>query len=282
MFPTLTFHDGGFLGDDYWVIDNIGEFDEAGLFTPCIGSPSACDEWWPSDDDFSENDNGPGGSRQITGNFYIENSAGDNNRLAPAVWNNAPNTRSLMRLYAEEFYPVAISHSAGLLKTFVDTVCPPPIADFTVANPAPDCAPHTVEFRDASEGGSIDTWRWDFGDGSESTARNPAHVYTSPGTYIVTLSVSGDCGEDTRVIRDLVRILPGTPVFDENGVETARAEVTLATQIPEAKCRQINLGYRDPATINPDDYANREDEGVLLVPHAGERRYRLANPPRWA
>ena len=32
----------------------------------------------------------------------------------------------------------------------------------------------------------------------------------------------------------------------ENGVETPRAEVTLATQIPEAKCRQINLGYRDP------------------------------------
>ena len=48
--------------------------------------------------------------------------------------------------------------------------------------------------------------------------------------------------------------------------ETPRAEVTLATQIPEAKCRQINLGYRDPATINPEDFANREDEGILLVP----------------
>ena len=68
----------------------------------------------------------------------------------------------------------------------------------------------------------------------------------------------------------------------ENGVETPRAEVTLATQIPEAKCRQINLGYRDPATINPEDYANREDEGVLLVPHAGEHLFCLANPPGWA
>ncbi|GIT05564.1 MAG: hypothetical protein CM1200mP29_09750 [Verrucomicrobiota bacterium] len=60
-----------------------------------------------------------------------------------------------------------------------------------------------------------------------------------------------------------------------------RAEVTLATQIPQAKCRQINLATA-PATINPGDYANREDEGVLLVPHAGERLYRLANPPGWA
>jgi len=68
----------------------------------------------------------------------------------------------------------------------------------------------------------------------------------------------------------------------EDGVETPRAEVTLASQIPEAKCRQINLGYRDPASVNPDDYANREEEGILLVPHAGERLYRLANPPAWA
>jgi len=68
----------------------------------------------------------------------------------------------------------------------------------------------------------------------------------------------------------------------ENGVETPRAEVTLATQISEAKCRQINLGHRDPVSINPDDYANREDEGILLVPHAGERLFRLANPPAWA
>ena len=58
--------------------------------------------------------------------------------------------------------------------------------------------------------------------------------------------------------------------------------MTVASQITEAKCRQINLGYRDPATLNPDDYANREEEGVLLVPHAGERLYRLANPPAWA
>ncbi|HCV98191.1 MAG TPA: hypothetical protein DGJ56_02730, partial [Verrucomicrobiales bacterium] len=61
-----------------------------------------------------------------------------------------------------------------------------------------------------------------------------------------------------------------------------RVEVTLATQIPEAKCRQINLGYRDPATINPEDFANCEDEGILLVPYAGERLFRLANPPAWA
>jgi lactate racemase len=57
--------------------------------------------------------------------------------------------------------------------------------------------------------------------------------------------------------------------------ETPRIAVTLATGIPEERCRRINLGYRDWRTINPDDWANREDEGYLLVPHAGEQLYRL-------
>jgi nickel-dependent lactate racemase len=68
----------------------------------------------------------------------------------------------------------------------------------------------------------------------------------------------------------------------ENGKEQCRAKVTLATQIPADKCRDINLGYRDPETIRPEDYANREHEGVLLVPKAGERLFRLKNPPSWA
>lgn len=61
----------------------------------------------------------------------------------------------------------------------------------------------------------------------------------------------------------------------ENGVEKCRVQVTLASQIPEKVCRQINLGYRDPESIEIEDYANREDEGILLVRKAGEQLYRL-------
>ena len=68
----------------------------------------------------------------------------------------------------------------------------------------------------------------------------------------------------------------------ENGVEKCRAQVTLATQIPREKCEAINLGYRDPKTINVEDFADREDEGILLVRKAGEMLYQLKNPPKWA
>jgi nickel-dependent lactate racemase len=73
----------------------------------------------------------------------------------------------------------------------------------------------------------------------------------------------------------------GIGVF-ENGVEKCRAQVTLATQIPPETCRKINLGYRDPKTIRKEDFANREDEGVLLVPKAGEMLFHLEHPPKWA
>jgi nickel-dependent lactate racemase len=68
----------------------------------------------------------------------------------------------------------------------------------------------------------------------------------------------------------------------ENGVEQCRIQVTLATGIPEATCRKINLGYRDPKSIRPEDFANREHEGVLYVPKAGEMLYHLKQQPKWA
>ena len=68
----------------------------------------------------------------------------------------------------------------------------------------------------------------------------------------------------------------------ENGIERPRIQVTLATQISEDVCRSINLGYRDPASIAVADYRDREDEGILYVPKAGEMLYRLKDPPEWA
>ncbi|MGO8676938.1 MAG: lactate racemase domain-containing protein [Limisphaerales bacterium] len=67
-----------------------------------------------------------------------------------------------------------------------------------------------------------------------------------------------------------------------NGIEKCRARVTLATRLSAEKCARISLGYRDPKDLRPEDYANREDEGVLLVPKAGEMLFRLKNPPPWA
>jgi len=62
-----------------------------------------------------------------------------------------------------------------------------------------------------------------------------------------------------------------------NGVETPRVNVILATRIPEEVCREINLGYTDPDKLVIADLENREDEGILVVPNAGEMLYRLSD-----
>ena len=61
----------------------------------------------------------------------------------------------------------------------------------------------------------------------------------------------------------------------ENGVEHPRIQVTLATGIPREMCEQVNLGYRDPASIDPAEWAARNDPDLLVVPRAGEYLYRL-------
>ena len=70
--------------------------------------------------------------------------------------------------------------------------------------------------------------------------------------------------------------LRGIGAYDaKTGVERPRINVTLATRIPEERCRKVNLGYLDPESINMDDWRNREDEGILVVPKSGELLFRL-------
>jgi nickel-dependent lactate racemase len=61
----------------------------------------------------------------------------------------------------------------------------------------------------------------------------------------------------------------------ENGIEKPNVKVTLASKISAEACARLNLGYLDPSKINVEDWKNREEEGILYVPKAGEILYRL-------
>ena len=60
-----------------------------------------------------------------------------------------------------------------------------------------------------------------------------------------------------------------------DGVEKPRIRVTLATGIPNERCERIGLGYMDPDSVVLSEWEGREDEGILLVPRAGEKLYRI-------
>ncbi|MEZ4937305.1 MAG: M4 family metallopeptidase [Crocinitomicaceae bacterium] len=84
-----------------------------------------------------------------------------------------------------------------------------PIAEFSVDNTA-NCS-GVVHFTDNSSDNPT-SWLWDFGDGSTSTDQNPIHIYTSNGTYNVTLTVSNSFGNDDEIKNNFITITtPSTP-----------------------------------------------------------------------
>lgn len=90
-----------------------------------------------------------------------------------------------------------------------------PNANFT-AFPVSGGAPLTVSFADTSSPGSapITAWEWNFGDRSPiGTEQNPNHVYTAPGLYTVTLTVTTAAGTDKETKVQFVNVA-GAPVAD--------------------------------------------------------------------
>ena len=67
--------------------------------------------------------------------------------------------------------------------------------------------------------------------------------------------------------------LRGAGTWDPAAGERCRVTVTLATGIPEDEVRAVGLEYRDPASIDLDEWSR--DPDTLVVPDAGEQLFRL-------
>ena len=108
-----------------------------------------------------------------------------------------------------------------------------PVASFS-ATPTSGTAPLTVQFTDSSSG-SPTAWSWDFGDGSPAeTNRNPSHVYSSAGTFSVSLTATNSAGSSTVTKTGLITVTDSQPSaqvtagdFTSNYSSTATTAVTL-------------------------------------------------------
>ena len=68
---------------------------------------------------------------------------------------------------------------------------------------------HDASFDNSSNTATINSWSWDFGDGSPGVScsgsgctaeQNPTHTYLVPGTYTVTLVTGGTHpGTETKI-----------------------------------------------------------------------------------
>jgi len=79
--------------------------------------------------------------------------------------------------------------------------------------------PLRVNFTDLTKDG-VTSWLWDFGDGSTSTEKNPRHTYTNPGSYSVSLTITGSLGPEKETKVDFImalerskKAMPGIPLL---------------------------------------------------------------------
>jgi hypothetical protein len=115
-------------------------------------------------------------------------------------------------------------------------------ADFT-ADPTNGEAPLAVTFTDLSIG-NIASWRWVFGDGAGSTLRNPAHTYTKPGTYDVTLTVIQAGRSDTKTKKQYIAA--------QAGIERYESISALASGSPDSVFPVQTLPWDDPDNVLAD------------------------------
>jgi PKD repeat protein len=86
------------------------------------------------------------------------------------------------------------SECSDSIMHFVTIVPPAPVAMFDTIPSG--CAPLFISLNNTSINTEVPgtTYRWDFGDGSLSTAKNPTYTYFTPGTYRIELTVTGPGG----------------------------------------------------------------------------------------
>lgn len=85
-------------------------------------------------------------------------------------------------------------------------VLPPPVVTIVAPTELIE-AGKSVEFKGTADR-DVTTWRWDFGDGTEGAGQSIQKTFAEPGTFVVTLTVTGPGGRDTATLT--VQVAPSS------------------------------------------------------------------------
>ena len=118
------------------------------------------------------------------------------------------------------------------------------------ATPTSGAAPLTVNFTDQSTG-SLTSWLWDFGDGTNATIQNPVHTYTAEGIYTVTLTAGNGSGTDTETKTGYINV---------KRVSSKLVAAFVAS--PTSGNAPLNVTFTDTSTGSPTSWKWRFGDGT--------------------
>ncbi len=124
--------------------------------------------------------------------------------------------------------------SIGNYITVYETI---PVAIFGADKTSGDL-PLTVNFSDRSHG-HIESWLWNFGDGTTSTDQSPSHTYENVGSYSVSLTVSGPDGSDTMLKENYISVKDPAPTANF-GADVIWGKVPLTVSFADSSQGKID------------------------------------------
>lgn len=80
----------------------------------------------------------------------------------------------------------------------------PPLASFSASCDEAVCAFDAASSSDLEDGSVLQSYAWDFGDGTLGSGRDPVHSYGASGTYAVTLTVTDSLGQTDSVTSNVL------------------------------------------------------------------------------
>ena len=138
----------------------------------------------------------------------------------------------------------------------MNNIHPQPIANFS-ANKTSVCIGETINFTDLSNGldGTVNQWRWDFGDASTSTVQNPTHAYVINNNYTVSLYIINSNGCNSDTMRQVMTVLdPPVADFSFGAPDCATKDVTFtdASNAPVGSLTTWTWDFNDgtPLVVN--------------------------------
>lgn len=155
-------------------------------------------------------------------------------------------------------------------KTGYVTIGSAPTAAFSSSTTG-GSAPLQVDFTDLSSGAPTG-WLWDFGDGGSATTQDAGHLYTTPGTYTVTLTATNACGSDPEVKTDHITVLG--PVAVLPGAGDAGRLMVEAVRNPRHGGASLRIAapVAEPVTLRIVDAGGRVVRELAVPGGSAERQ----------